>query len=306
MNARILGILGGLTICAAFGARAQTYVWSGQAVQGGNGHYYGIVTPGPDLPCGQYVGYSTARSFAKQLKVNGWPGHMITLNSPTEFSDPPVRDLLSTAPGWVGAIGIGANYTHDDGPEAGQHVSFFGRLLIQPEFGSTCSGLVFPRLVTEGEGWYGRREAGYYCDAIVCTRAPGNFVVEFEPDLDPPVLNLSSFPTPGAAVFVGAQAQVAWTSSDVWSGVEAARVLLSRAGPDGVFDELATGLPASGIYAWTVSAPTTAPNMAVFAVEVRDAAGHVTLQRTPPFTIAVSVPISSRKTSWAGVKSRFR
>ena len=306
MRIKLVGLLAVLLLGRANAARAQTFVWSGSAIAGGNGHFYALVTPGPELTCGQYKSYAAARAFAKSLLYNGWPGHIVTLNTEAEYIDPPVLDLLRLG-GWTGAYGVGRDFVLDDGPEVGQQVHFFSRPFSNLSQSGTCQGLPnFPRLATNGDLWRNRPDIGIYCGDFPCTLVPGEFAVEFEPDVTPPAINAVNFPGQAARLEVGSTFQFGWDTSDFWSGVERVRLLLSRTGSDGPFDPLATGLNSVGSFSWVVSGPVTPDGSAVLGLEVRDFAGNQTIQKSAPFTIALTAPVPSRRVSWGRIKSSYR
>jgi len=78
-------------------------------------------------------------------------------------------------------------------------------------------------------------------------------------------------PNGGENLVVGASVNLAWTAGDN-VGVTGVDLLLSRAGEGGPFETLASGLPNSGSYAWTVTGPATAD--ARLRVVARDAIGN--------------------------------
>lgn len=75
-------------------------------------------------------------------------------------------------------------------------------------------------------------------------------------DTMPPAVHVTA-PAAGETLTVGTQASLVWSATDN-IGVATVDVLLSRSGPGGPFDPLATGIANSGTFTWTVTGPSTA------------------------------------------------
>jgi hypothetical protein len=92
-------------------------------------------------------------------------------------------------------------------------------------------------------------------------------------DTAPPSVHLT-WPVGGEHLGNGSLANVAWTASDneVVADVD---LYLSRTGPGGPFDSLATHQPNSGSWAWTVDGPATAD--AYVRVVARDSAANTAM-----------------------------
>jgi hypothetical protein len=100
---------------------------------------------------------------------------------------------------------------------------------------------------------------------------PRTFAAAFA-DTAPPAVQVLA-PAGGTIIVVGSAATLGWSALDN-SGVARVDLVLSRAGVGGTFDSIATSVPNTGSYAWTVTGPVTED--AVFKVVARDTAGNVT------------------------------
>ncbi|MCC6350454.1 MAG: T9SS type A sorting domain-containing protein [Candidatus Eisenbacteria bacterium] len=89
-------------------------------------------------------------------------------------------------------------------------------------------------------------------------------------DVVAPVVSVTS-PNGGEVLIAGANTNLAWNASDN-VGVTAVDLLLSRAGADGPFDPIASGIPNTGSYAWSATTPYT--STALLRVVAHDAAGN--------------------------------
>lgn len=110
---------------------------------------------------------------------------------------------------------------------------------------------------------------------------------------EPPVAHLN-WPNGGEMLVPDVQALIAWDASDN-VGVTSVDLFLSRSGPGGPFEEIATGLPNTGTYAWMTSGPATTD--AYVEVVARDDAGNSGADLSDAaFTIAATteVPVSGR------------
>jgi hypothetical protein len=90
-------------------------------------------------------------------------------------------------------------------------------------------------------------------------------------DTGAPVVQVTA-PNGGESVVVGANLDITWTATDNDS-VTAIDILLSRNGAGGPFDSLATGLPNTGDYSWTVTEPVT--DSALVKVVAHDMASNL-------------------------------
>jgi hypothetical protein len=89
-------------------------------------------------------------------------------------------------------------------------------------------------------------------------------------DTTPPAVAVT-YPNGGEALPIGSEANLTWTATDN-EVVARIDLYLSRSGSAGPFDTLATAVPNTGTYAWTVSGqPTTT---AIFKVAARDSAAN--------------------------------
>lgn len=88
-------------------------------------------------------------------------------------------------------------------------------------------------------------------------------------DATPPVVTVTS-PNGGELLVVGGSANVTWTATDD-IGVTAVDVLLSRDGGATYGETLASGVPNSGTFGWTITGPGTTPGQAFVRVIAHDA-----------------------------------
>ncbi len=65
------------------------------------------------------------------------------------------------------------------------------------------------------------------------------------------------YPNGSESQLEGQVMSLAWTASDSLGSVASVDLQLSRTGPGGPFEDIALGIPNSGTYDWTVTAPTT-------------------------------------------------
>jgi hypothetical protein len=108
-------------------------------------------------------------------------------------------------------------------------------------------------------------------------------------DLVDPQVAIAS-PVPGAEVSIGQPVSIAWSASDSLGSVAGVDVLLSRGGPGGPFESLATTLPNTGSWSWTVSGAPTSPGQAVLRIvahDTHDNAGAASM--TGGFTIRAAL-----------------
>jgi hypothetical protein len=78
-------------------------------------------------------------------------------------------------------------------------------------------------------------------------------------------------PIADTLLIAGTNAEITWTASDN-AGVTSIDLELSRGGPDGPYEPIATGLANTGTYNWLVTAPST--RFAHIRASAHDAAGH--------------------------------
>jgi subtilisin family serine protease len=88
--------------------------------------------------------------------------------------------------------------------------------------------------------------------------------------IDPTVAVLA--PNGGEVHQLGAVVNLLWNANDALGGVTAVDLELSRSGPAGPWETIATGVPNTGSYEWLASGPATA--LAILRVRASDAAGN--------------------------------
>jgi subtilisin family serine protease len=90
-------------------------------------------------------------------------------------------------------------------------------------------------------------------------------------DMTDPVCAVTS-PNGGEINVIGTNINLTWNASDLYLGVTGVDLELSRTGVGGPYTTIATNVPNSGSFAWTVSGPAT--NNAILRVTAKDAAGN--------------------------------
>jgi len=91
--------------------------------------------------------------------------------------------------------------------------------------------------------------------------------------IDPTVEVLA--PNGGEVHPLGTDVNLVWNATDALGGVTAVDLELSRTGPAGPWESIATGIPNTGTYAWLASGPAT--SQAILRARASDAAGNTGL-----------------------------
>ena len=89
-------------------------------------------------------------------------------------------------------------------------------------------------------------------------------------DIAPPAVHVLA-PAGGTVAVVGSNVSLGWSALDN-AAVVRVDLLLSRTGPGGAFDSIATAVPNTGSFDWLVTGPVTED--AFFKVVARDSAGN--------------------------------
>jgi subtilisin family serine protease len=103
-------------------------------------------------------------------------------------------------------------------------------------------------------------------------------------DLVDPVVQLVT-PTGGESLPVGSPRTLQWNATDALGGVTGVDLMLSRSGPTGPWESIATGVPNTGSAPWTVTGPTTGGATAYLWVRAVDANGNAGNDTSAAFTI---------------------
>ena len=102
--------------------------------------------------------------------------------------------------------------------------------------------------------------------------------------IDPTVTLLT--PNGGEHALIGQTMNVTWNASDQLGAIASVDLELSRSGPNSVYQTVATGLPNSGSFSWTVTGPPTEDGTAYLRVRAHDTNANVGLDRSESgFTI---------------------
>jgi subtilisin family serine protease len=105
---------------------------------------------------------------------------------------------------------------------------------------------------------------------------------------------------PGSDVLVGGTVAFEWSSHDSLGSVEGVDLLVSRTGPQGPFEPIAAGVPNSGRYDWTVTAPATGEGRAILRVVAHDTNGNSgSAQSVTGFTIHSPLAAEAGDAAWA-------
>ncbi|MCC6650333.1 MAG: hypothetical protein IT348_04200 [Candidatus Eisenbacteria bacterium] len=124
---------------------------------------------------------------------------------------------------------------------------------------------------------------GGFMMGVSPTPNEGLLVYSTSMDETPPAVQVLS-PNGGEEVFAGLPLEITWDASDD-SGISSVALRLSRNGPLGPWEAIATGVPNSGHYTWTITGPAAIMN-AFIRVDVADGAGNTASDlNDAPFTI---------------------
>lgn len=119
----------------------------------------------------------------------------------------------------------------------------------------------------------------------------GLLAYPLEPDAVAPLVHVVA-PDGGEEWFVGQHATITWTASDA-NGIAGVNLSLSRTGPTGPWESLATGVPNSGSFDWLVTGPTAIAS-AYVRVEALDPAGNPGVDTSDQGFSISSVPVPTR------------
>jgi len=287
-----------LVLLLSSDALAATFVPGPVDCSLGNGHCYQVIAIGGNA--GAPFTWAEANAFARSQVAQGNHGHLLTLETQVEYDSPLVPKI-----GYLGATGSSNGpYTWTNGSEAGAVVSYFGPFTTAPIDGSDPSCGPFPRLCVSASGYYGGPETAKLPSPLPGCPCEQSFVVEYEPDLVAPQVTVLS---PNGDEFVnaapGAHTGFSWIATDN-EAVADVDLALSRTGPDGPYEVLASHYPNTGNYVWNGTGPT-ADHSAFFRVTARDEEGNVTEDRSDAaFTIFYLVP--TLVTTWGRLKTVYR
>jgi len=136
------------------------------------------------------------------------------------------------------------------------------------DFGSIVNLTATPNPGYALAGWSG--DASGNTNPLPVTMDGDKNITATFTDVGLPVV-LVTAPNGGETVSVGANLDLTWTASDNDS-VNAVDLLLSRHGLGGPYESIASGVPNSGLYSWTVTAP--ASDSALVKVVAHDLASN--------------------------------
>ena len=258
-------------------------------VSGSSDHSYQIVSVTGNA--GAPFSWAEADALARAQVVGGHRGHLLTLETRAEYESPVVPRV-----GYLAAARASdGSFRWTNGPSAGAQVSFFAPFLACEESSRLC---------LSSSNYEGVPGVSHLPSPLPDCGCPPSFVVEYEPDLVPPRITVLS---PGAGDLVvaggGAVTTLSWIATDN-EGVIDVDLALSRTGPDGPYETLATHVPNSGRYVWLADGPAV-EGAAYLRVSARDEAGNVgEAQSDSGFSIVVSVPALAA--SWGRIKAFYR
>ena len=264
----------------------------------GNGHCYQVVLIGGNA--GAPFTWAEADAFARAQVYQGNPGHLLTLETQAEFDAAAVPKA-----GYLGAEGpSNGPYVWTNGVQAGAPVSYFAPFTAGPIAGSDPACGPFPRLCVSASGYYGGPATAKLPSPLPGCPCEQSFVVEYEPDVVPPRVTVL-VPNGGETVRVsdGSSTGFSWLASDdiAVAGVD---LFLSRSGPDGPWETMATNLPNTGNYTWAGNGPAAA-GTAYFRVRARDEVGNTAEDESDEaFSLLPSVP--ALPTTWGRLKTIYR
>jgi uncharacterized repeat protein (TIGR02543 family) len=111
-------------------------------------------------------------------------------------------------------------------------------------------------------------------------------------------------PNAGELLGVGTIWPVRWTASDSLGGVDGVDVWLSRIGPDGPWEQIASRVPNSGRFDWRVTGPPTEPGDARLRVVASDAEGNTGADESDGgFTIGANAGVDDSETLAFGLST---
>lgn len=157
-----------------------------------------------------------------------------------------------------------------------------GKAPDQPkyEYGTGVTITATPAAGWGFQGWSG--DTATVTNPLSFTMIASRAITATFSDTTPPTAQVVA-PTGGQVLLLGSNASLQWSASDN-TAVTAIDLLLSRTGPGGPFDPIATGLANSGSYSWAVSgAITTAAYLEVVA---HDGAGLTGAALSDSFVIS--------------------
>jgi len=240
--------------------------------------------------------WAEADAFARSRVVNGHRGHLLTLETAAEYESPvvPLLGYLGAARSEDGA------FRWTNGPLAGTAVPVFAPLTSEDE--ASCGP--FPRLCLSASAYEAAPEVSHLPSPLPgCGCAP-SFVIEYEADTVAPQVAVLA-PDAGDRIVAGSDAvtTLSWIATDN-EGVIDVDLALSRTGPDGLYESLATHLANTGRYVWLADGPAV-EGAAYLRVTARDEAGNVGEAHSDfGFSIVVSVP--ALPATWGRIKALYR
>jgi hypothetical protein len=210
------------------------------------------------------AGADPATFQAQVYSGSAWSS--LTMGSRTASSTQ-VTGLSATTPGTQFAVGNLRAFTVTVNVVGG------GTVTKSPDQPSYVSGSTVQLTANPGTGWAFSAWSG----DLVSTNNPENLLMNANKtvtstflDIAPPTLTVTT-PNGGEVLNVGTTSNVTWTAADN-AGVTSVDLELSRTGPDGPYESIATGLANTGTFSWLVTAPAT--TLALIIATAHDAAGH--------------------------------
>jgi hypothetical protein len=296
---------------------AEAQFTPGNVVCRSTGHCYQVFA----LADGCYA-WETINAFASTLYYPGKPGHLLTVESAAE-NNPNDGNGAPGQEGYLAATGPnGGPYTWVVGPSAGTTVVYFGTYVPPPTSGNCVAFGPHSRLKRNNGIYYATpASGGPHCTLSSCSSIGGNFVVEYEPDVVPPQVQLSPNLS-GGAFAIGSTLPLSWNASDAFGTIVAVRIELSRSGPSGPFELIAnltdsgsaqgagsstnasTTLPQS--YDWTVTGPAVASAQAYFRIAVTDIGGNQSTAMSTSGNCIGTCSTPARASSWGRAKAIYR
>jgi hypothetical protein len=314
MTARYAVALMTLVLLASTTARADFV--HGLPQIGPGGHFYEIATVS-EGGC-RHIAAQDVLNWADAQSFNGWPGHLLTVESQAEHDGIAMRGILGAFGGNRGP------YTWMVGPNAGTPVVFYGGYADGLSGGTDppqCAP--FSRLLGGNKSYWAHEEQGAFtsfpgsdCGSACYMHLGDGFFVEYEPAstvrIDPSV--------GGQTIYVGLSSKIIWVPTALVGNITSTSIEVSRTGPGGPWQQIAqlsgpfsvtgagTAVPSQAgavqsSFDWTVTGPATQD--AYFRVTVTDAGGNIGRAVSfPAITIDVSTPVTHR--SWGAVKTIYR
>jgi len=150
-----------------------------------------------------------------------------------------------------------------------------GAVSVSPDQESYANGTLVILTASPGAGyqfvgWSG--DANGTANPLTMTMNGDKSVTVTFADLTAPAVHVAS-PNGGEVVSVGGVAHLSWTATDGAGDPATVDILLSRGGSGGIFQAIATGVPNTGSYDWSVTSPPS--TAAYIKVEARDQAGNL-------------------------------